>query len=148
MRPWVCTATVSPPIGLPDPGLTLTVVMPPDSASAKARSAGLIASRARTPAVTGSVSSLVSLPAQPSASSCSPTWVCASMNPGSSHWPAASITVAPAGTVIFEPSATILPSLTRTIPWNGSPSMGTTCALTNAKSVMDRLCHAASGFDR
>ena len=60
-------ATVRPPIGLPEPGLTLAVVIPPASASSNPMSAGLMASNARTDAVTGSVSSLVSLPAQPSA---------------------------------------------------------------------------------
>ena len=51
--------------GCRSPGLTFTVVIPPASASAKPRSAGLIASSARTPAVTGSVSSLVSLTRPP-----------------------------------------------------------------------------------
>ena len=40
VRPWVCTATQWPPITLPEPGFTQTVVMPPTSASVKPMSAG------------------------------------------------------------------------------------------------------------
>src|SRR6478752_3610073 len=99
VRPWVWMATVSPPIGLPDPGFTLTDVMPPASASSKPRSAGLIASSARTPAVTGSVNSLVSLPAHASA-----------------------------GTVTSVPIAAIRPPCISTVPSKESPTTGTTWA--------------------
>ncbi len=85
MRPHVFSATDCPPIGLPDPGFTTAVVTPPDSASRKPSSAGLIASRARMRAPFGSVISLVSWPAQPSASSWTPRCACASTKPGSTH---------------------------------------------------------------
>ena len=105
---------------------------------AQARSAGLIASSARTWAVTGSVRSLVSWPAQPSASSDTPTWACASMKPGSTHLPVASTTATSAGTVKPGPStAAILPSRSRTIPPSiGSPSTGTTRPPTIAVPVL------------
>ena len=84
-RPQHLIATVWPPIALPDPGLTFTASTPPPIASRKPWSAGLIASSARTYAVTGLVISLLSRPAQPSASSTTPTCPCASMKPGSTH---------------------------------------------------------------
>src|SRR5215211_5633671 len=116
-----------PPMGLPDPGLTLTVRIPPATASAKPRSAGLMASRARTWGVTGSVISLVSCPAHPSASSCTPRWVWASTRPGSSTLPAASTRSAPSGTRRSRPTASMRPSATRTTPSStGGPATGTT----------------------
>jgi hypothetical protein len=69
VRPHDFTATVWPPIGLPEPGLTTTVVTPPASASRKPSSAGLMPSSARRRAPLGSVISLTSTPAQPSPSS-------------------------------------------------------------------------------
>src|SRR5215211_6212056 len=93
-----------PPMGLPDPGLTFTVRTPPATASAKPRSAGLMASRARTWGVTGSVISLVSCPAHPSASSCTPRWVWASTRPGSTTLPAAPTHSAPSGTGTSRPT--------------------------------------------
>src|ERR1022692_735160 len=138
VRPQHLSATVWPPIGLPEPGLTLTASTPPLIASLKPRSAGLIASMARTFAVTGSVISLVSCPAQPCASSCTPTCPCASMNPGSTQAPAASMTRAAAGTGTSAPIATILPSATRTVPPSiCSPTMGTTRPPTIATDLSD-----------
>ena len=60
VRPRHLIATVWPPIGFDEPGLTLTASTPPVIASRKPSSAGLIASSARTWAVTGLVRSLVS----------------------------------------------------------------------------------------
>src|SRR5579862_6756008 len=130
-------AAVWPPIGLADPGLTLTASTPPAMASRKPSSAGLIASSARTWAVFGLVRSLVSWPAQPCASSCTPAWACASMKPGSTHSPVASTTVTPDGTANPGPStAAIFPSRSRTVPPSiGSPSTGTTRPPTIAVSV-------------
>ena len=121
-------ATVWPPIGLAEPGLTLTASTPPMMASRKPWSAGLIASSARTCAAFGSVRSLVSWPAQPSASSATPAWACASMKPGSTHFPVASTISVPEGAVKPGPStAAIFPSRSRTVPPSiGSPSTGTT----------------------
>ena len=87
VRPQHRIAAVWPPIGLPEPGLTFTASTPPAIASQKPMSAGLIASTTRTCACTGPVSSLVSLPAQPMPSSYAPRCVCASMKPGSTHFP-------------------------------------------------------------
>ncbi len=127
VRPQHLRATVWPPMGLPEPGLTLTASTPPEIASRKPMSAGLIASRARTCAVTGSVISLVSWPAQPCASSCTPTCACASMKPGSTHDPVASMTGTPSGTASPAPTAAIVPSVTRTIPPSiAGPVTGTT----------------------
>src|ERR1022692_4704650 len=127
VRPQHLSATVWPPMGFPEPGLTLTASTPPVIASRKPRSAGLIASSARTCAVTGSVISLVSWPAHPSPSSCTPRCPCASMNPGSTQEPAASMTRTPGGTATSLPTATILPSCTSTVPPStGSPVIGTT----------------------
>ena len=127
IRPQVLIATVWPPIGLPLPGLTTHEVTPPASASAKPRSAGLIASSARSRAPTGWVISLTSSPAQPSPSSHTPRCACASMKPGSTHLPVASTTSTPLPTRTFEPTAAILPSVTSTVAFSiGSPSTGTT----------------------
>ncbi len=135
IRPQDLIATVCPPIGLPEPGLTTTEVTPPDSASRKPSSAGLIASRARKRAPTGSVISLVSWPAQPLPSSCTPTWPCASTKPGSTHWPAASITSAFLLILILLPISAITPSRIRTVPPSiGSPTTGTTRPPTIASS--------------
>src|SRR5579859_6432490 len=130
-------AAVWPPIGLAEPGLTLTASTPPPMASRNPSSAGLIASSARTCAVFGLVRSLVSWPAQPCASSCTPAWACASMKPGSTHFPVASTTATPDGTANPGPStAAIFPSRSRTVPPSiGSPSTGTTRPPTIAVSV-------------
>ncbi len=122
------TATVWPPIGLPEPGVMPAASTPPASASRNPSSAGLIASSTRTWAWTGPVSSLVSWPAQPSPSSRAPRWVCASMKPGSTHLPVASTRAASAGGVKSGPAtAVIFPSVIRTVPPSiGSPSTGTT----------------------
>src|SRR5438045_2601562 len=128
VRPQHLIATVWPPIGLAEPGLTLTASTPPPMASLRPRSAGLIPSTARSCGETGSVRSLVSWPAQPSDSSARPAWACASMKPGSTHLPVTSTISAPAGTVNPGPStAAIFPSRSRTVPPStGSPSIGTT----------------------
>ena len=69
------TATVWPPIGLPEPGVMPAGSTPPASASRNPSSAGSIASSTRTWAWTSPVSSFVSWPAQPSPSSRAPRWV-------------------------------------------------------------------------
>ena len=112
VRPQQCTATVCPPIGLPEPGVIPAVSTPPAIASRNPSSAGLIASSTRTWAWTGPVSSLVSWPAQPSPSSRAPRWVCASTSPGSTHLPDASTTSTPGGGLRSgPPTAAILPSM-------------------------------------
>src|SRR5262249_52384357 len=128
VRPQQGMAPVGPPIGLPEPGLTFTASTPPAIASRKPSSAGLIASMIRTWACTGPVSSLVSEPAQPSPSSYAPRWVCASMKPGSTHFPAASTVSASGGGRYPGPAtAAIWPSASSTVPFSmGSVSMGTT----------------------
>src|SRR5690606_27553290 len=127
VRPHVLTPTVRPPIGLPEPGLTTTLVTPPDSASSKPTSYGSMPSSARKRAPFGSVISLVSLPDQPSPSSCTPRWACASMKPGSTHPPAASTISASAGTSTSAPTAAIVARYSSTVPPSiGSPSTGTT----------------------
>jgi hypothetical protein len=45
-----------------------------------------------------------------------PSWLPALKNPGVTHLPVASITVAPAGTGTFAPTATMAPSLITTVP--------------------------------
>src|SRR5699024_4485395 len=105
-------------------------------ASSNPTSTGLIASIARAAAITGSVISLVSSPAQPSPSSATPRCTWASTNPGSSQPPAASTTSAPSGISSSGPSAARRPSRTRTVPSKGSPSIGTTWALVIAGRVM------------
>ncbi len=127
IRPQDLTATVWPPIGLPEPGLITNEVTPPANASENPWSAGLIASSALIRAPTGLVSSLVSLPSQPMPSSCTPTWACDSTKPGSTQLPVASITSIPSGTSRPAPIALIRPSVTITVPpAMGSPVTGTT----------------------
>ena len=123
-------------MGLPEPGLTFTAVIPPMIASSKPTSAGLIASIARAAAITGSVISLVSSPAQPSPSSATPRCTWASTKPGSSQPPAASWISASAGISSSGPRAAMRPSSTRTVPSKGSPSIGTTWAWVMAVIVM------------
>ncbi len=134
-------ATASPPMGLPEPGFTLTVVMPPASASSKPGSKGSTASMARTAAMTGSVISFTSLVEATSPSGSMPRCTCASIRPGSSHWPCASSTSAPSGTCREAPRARIRPPSTSTVPSNGSPSTGTMWALVMART---RLFAAAA----
>ena len=133
-RPCVCMATASPPMGFPEPGFTLTAVIPPASASSKPGSKGSTASMARTPAMTGSVISLTSLVEPSSPSGSMPTCTCASMKPGSSHWPWASSTSAPSGIWIDAPNPRIFPPSTSTVPSNGAPSTGTTWAFVMART--------------
>src|SRR5699024_447417 len=135
-RPWVRIATVRPPIGFPEPGLTFTAVTPPMTASSKPTSVALTASIARTAAITGSVISLVSSPAQPSPSSATPRCTWASMNPGSSQFPPASTMRAPSGATTSGPSSMIVPSSTTTVPSKAGEEMGRTWALVIARTVM------------
>ncbi|CPU63116.1 Uncharacterised protein [Mycobacteroides abscessus] len=125
--PHVLIATVCPPMGLPEPGFTTALVTPPTSASRKPSSSTLIASIARSAAPFGSVISFVSLPAQPSASSMTPMWACASTKPGSTQRPRASRVGTPSGTTTSAPTAVMTPSSTRTVPFSmGSDATGTT----------------------
>ncbi|MFC5040911.1 hypothetical protein [Ornithinimicrobium kibberense] len=90
---------------------------------------------ARAAAMTGSVISLVSCPAQPSPSSHTPRWTCASTRPGTSQPPEASTTSASPGTVTSSrvPTASIRPSRSSTTPsGTGSEATGTTWAPTMA----------------
>lgn len=127
--PQVLIATVRPPIGFPDPGFTTAEVTPPTSASRKPSSSMAIASIARSAEPFGSVISLTSSPAQPSPSSRTPMWACASTNPGSTHWPVASTTGTPSGTATSAvgPTAVMMPFSISTVPsWMGGAATGTT----------------------
>src|SRR5512132_3998154 len=149
VRPALRTAAAWPPMGLPDPGLTFTVSTPPATASAKARSAGLMASRALTCGVTGSVISLVSCPAHPSASSCTPRWVWASTRPGSTTLPVASTRSAASGTRRSRPTASIRPSEMRTTPAaRGGPATGTTRPPTIANIPLRAVASKPPSFRR
>jgi hypothetical protein len=115
MRPCVRSTVACPPIGLPDPGLTPTVVTPPASATSKPSSNGSIASIVRTAAWFGPVISFVSLAAAPSPSGCTPRCTCASMRPGVTVAPCRSTTSAPSGTSTSASAAAIRPSSPTTI---------------------------------
>src|SRR6185312_223325 len=86
-------------------------------------------------------------PEPSSPSGCMPRFTCASTSPGSSHAPSASRTCAPAGTSACGPSAVMTEPVTTRVPVNGSPMIGTTCALVIAKVFMGALCHGLPRSD-
>lgn len=126
VAPQVFMGTASPPIGLPLPGLTITVVTPPEMASSNPMSWMSMASIARTPAVFGRVVSLVSVPATPFASSWMPMCTCASTRPAVTQRPSASMISRSLGGR-SEPTDSMTPSRITTVPdCSSSPGCGTT----------------------
>ena len=96
-----------PPITLALPGVVQTDVIPPLTASVKFLSIGFIPSIGFKWGVTGSVCSLPSAPSAPIPSSQRPKCVWASIKPGSTKHPFASITVASKGATISLPISII-----------------------------------------
>ncbi len=101
----------------PEPGITLTVVMPPARARRRLGARMSMASRIRT---SGWIGEEPSAPAPP------PMWLCVSTRPGMIVRPFASTTWAPAGilTSARRPTATILP-----FPTTSTPSSRTSPAM-------------------
>ena len=110
----------------PEPGITLTVVIPPARARSKESARGSMASRMRTSGCIGP---------EPSPPSPSPTWEWVSTMPGMTTLPVTSTVVAPEGTRTepLAPTATIRsPSITTTPSAMAGPAMGMTVPPTNA----------------
>ncbi len=118
------TTAGCPPMTFARPGVTSAVVMPAITSRRTWRSKGL------NPSITSSCGVLASDSSSggPSRrSSVRPTLVWASTRPGSTQLPVASITVAPAGTARFAPTAVIFPSAMSTVPLSmAAPLTGTT----------------------
>jgi len=118
--------TVCPLNRWPEPGITFSVVIPPETTRRNPESRGLIESYTRTPGWIGPVLSAAPMP---------PTWLCVSTRPGMMTFPITSCTVAPAGTATepSAPTAAIFPSRTTRTPRSISePLIGMTRAPTYA----------------
>ena len=105
-----------PPIRLADPGSAWIVVIPPAIARGICGSCGQNECSAQTSAVTGVVASLPSDSASVPGAAYTPRCEWSSISPGVTYFPVPSTTPASAGASTFSPTATILPSLSRTDP--------------------------------
>src|SRR5439155_6718810 len=110
-----------PAIRLPGAGTESALVMPSARVTRKSSLRGLSASRTRSSGWTGSVYSVASTVICSAGISTKPNWSPASIIPGMTTLPRASITRAPAGACTSRPTAAILPFSTTTVPLSMTP---------------------------